>query len=340
MLRKVHKINKAGDINNLKLVTEELPFPKDNEVTIEINSIGLNFADIFALTGLYSATPKGSFIPGLEFSGTVYSIGKNVVHFTAGEKVMGVTRFGAYSDFINIDQRYIYTLPETWSFSEGAGFIAQALTAYYALSYLGGLKKNQTVLIHSAAGGVGILANRIAKKLGAYTIGSIGDTNKIPILKSEGYDAYIVRSNNFYNDLFNALQGRELNLVLECIGGQIFKESYKSLSSGGRLITYGSANFTPENSRPNWINVIQNYLFRPRLDPLSMTSENKSVMAFNLIWMWDKIEELSSLLKEILALELKPQLIGREFPFEDAKGALNYFKSGKSIGKVILKVRS
>ncbi len=340
MLRKVHKINKAGDINNLKLVTEELSFPKDNEVTVEINSIGLNFADIFALTGLYSATPKGSFIPGLEFSGTVHSIGKNVVQFTAGQKVMGVTRFGAYSDFINIDQRYIYILPETWSFSEGAGFITQALTAYYALSYLGSLKKNQTVLIHSAAGGVGILANRIAKKLGAYTIGSIGDTNKIPILKSEGYDAYIVRSNNFYNDLFNALQGRELNLVLECIGGQIFKDSYKLLSSGGRLITYGSANFTPENSHPNWINVVRNYLFRPKLDPLSMTSENKSVMAFNLIWMWDKIEELSSLLKEVLALELKPQLIGREFPFEDAKGALNYFKSGKSIGKVILKVRS
>ncbi|NBU96904.1 MAG: alcohol dehydrogenase [Spirochaetia bacterium] len=339
MLRKVHKINKAGDIRNLKLVTDELAFPSDNEVTIEIYSIGLNFADVFALTGLYSATPKGSFIPGLEFSGKVHSLGKNVTKYSIGEKVMGVTRFGAYSDYINIDQRYIYTMPKSWNFSEGAGFIAQALTAYYALSSLGALKKNQTVLIHSAAGGVGILANRIAKKLGAYTIGSVGDTNKISILKSEGYDGYIVRSNNFYKDLQSSLQGRDLNLVLECIGGQIFKDSYKLLASGGRLITYGSANFTPEKSHPNWINVIQNYLLRPKLDPLSMTSQNKSVMGFNLIWMWDKIEELSGLLKEVLALELKPQLIGNEFPFEDAKGALNYFKSGKSIGKVILKVR-
>jgi alcohol dehydrogenase len=340
VLRKVHRINKAGDIKNLKLVTEELAFPNDNEVTVEINSIGLNFADIFALTGLYSATPKGSFVPGLEYSGIIHALGKNVTQFTVGDKVMGVTRFGAYSDYINIDQRYIYTLPKSWNFSEGAGFIAQSLTAYYALSLLGGLKKNQTVLIHSAAGGVGILANRIAKKLGAYTIGSIGDTNKISILKSEGYDGYIVRSNNFYKDLYETLQGRELNLILECIGGQIFKDSYNLLSSGGRLITYGSANFTPDSSHPDWINAVRNYLFRPKLDPLSMISQNKSVMAFNLIWMWDKIEELSSLLKEVLALELKPQLIGKEFPFEDAKGALNYFKSGKSIGKVILKVRN
>ncbi len=340
MLRKIHKINKAGDIKDLKLVTEDLPELNDREVTVEVYSIGLNFADIFALTGLYSATPKGSFTPGLEFSGIIRSIGKNVTQHSIGTKVMGVTRFGAYSDFINIDERNVYKVPDSWTFSEGAGFITQALTAYYALSYLGGVKKNQTVLIHSAAGGVGILANRIAKKLGVYTIGSVGDKEKIPFLISEGYDDSIVRSNNFYQDLKNLLNGRELNLVLECIGGQIFKDSYRLLSSGGRLITYGSANFTPQNTHPNWISTLNKYLTRPKIDPLTMTSENKSVMGFNLIWMWDKIDELSSLLKDILLLDIKPQYIGKEFPFENAKEALYFFKSGKSIGKVILKVRN
>jgi alcohol dehydrogenase len=252
---------------------------------------------------------------------------------------MGVTKFGAYSDYLNIDEKSIHQLPKKWSFSEGAGFIAQALTAYYALCSLGNIKKDQTVLIHSAAGGVGIFANRIAKSFGAYTIGTIGDTSKLSFLKEEGYDDFIVRSDRFYTDLETAIKGRELSLVLECIGGKIFEDSYKLLSSGGRIITYGSANFTPQGSSPDWINTILNYLNRPKIDPLSMTTENKSVMAFNLIWMWDKLDELSNYLKEVLAMDLKPQFIGREFPFEDAQEALSYFRSGKSIGKIILKVK-
>ncbi len=339
MLRRIHKISKAGNIKDLKLVSEELSDPSGTELTIEVHAIGLNFADIFALTGLYSATPKGSFIPGLEFSGVVKKLGPSVTRFRIGDQIMGVTKFGAYSDYLNIDEKSIHQLPKKWSFSEGAGFIAQALTAYYALCSLGNIKKDQTVLIHSAAGGVGIFANRIAKSIGAYTIGTIGDTSKLSFLKEEGYDDFIVRSDRFYTDLETAIKGRELSLVLECIGGKIFEDSYKLLSSGGRIITYGSANFTPQGSSPDWINTILNYLNRPKIDPLSMTTENKSVMAFNLIWMWDKLDELSNYLKEVLAMDLKPQFIGREFPFEDAQEALSYFRSGKSIGKIILKVK-
>ena len=339
MQRRVHRIQKAGNIDHLKLIAEDFDEPSSEEVTIEVHSIGLNFADIFALTGLYSATPKGSFIPGLEFSGLIVKKGKNVSHFLEGDKIMGVTRFGAYANYLNINKNYIYPLPKDWSFSEGSAFIAQALTAYYALYTLGGLKNNSTVLIHSAAGGVGILANRIAKKLNSYTIGTVSDSNKLSLLRSEGYNDFIIRSDDFYEKLKAALNGRELNLVLECIGGKIFDDSYKLLSSGGRIVTYGSANFTPRGTSPDWINVAWNYIFRPKIDPLAMTSENKSVMAFNLIWMWEKIEELSNLLKEVLSLNLKAQLIGREYPFEEAINALYFFKSGKSTGKIILKVR-
>ena len=140
MQRRVHRIQKAGNIDHLKLIAEDLDEPSSEEVTIEVHSIGLNFADIFALTGLYSATPKGSFIPGLEFSGLIIKKGKNVSHFLEGDKIMGVTRFGAYANYLNINKNYIYPLPKDWSFSEGSAFIAQALTAYYALYTLGGLK--------------------------------------------------------------------------------------------------------------------------------------------------------------------------------------------------------
>ena len=336
MNRLVHRTQKAGSLDDLKLITEDLPDPKDDEVTIEVKAVGLNFADVFALVGLYSATPKGSFVPGLEFSGNVVKLGKNVTRFNIGDKIMGVTRFGGYATHLNIGSAYIYNLPSTWSYAEGAGFIAQSLTAYYALFPLGNLQEGNTVLIHSAAGGVGIYANRIAKKYKAYTIGSIGNANKIETLQKEGYDDYIVRDKNFYKNLQDKLKGRILNLVLECIGGKIFEDSFKSLAPAGRIVVYGSANFAPESDSPNIFKLGYQYLTRPKIDPLSMISSNKSLLAFNLIWLWDKIEELSLMLEKILEMQLSPPLIGKTFPFANALDALHYFKSGKSVGKVIL----
>lgn len=339
MLRKVHQIQKAGSIKNLKLIEESISDPEDFEVQIEVYFVGLNFADIFALTGLYSATPQGSFIPGLEFSGVITKLGKKVKSFKLRQKVMGVTRFGAYSTHLNVSFNNIYPLPPKWNLEEGASFLVQGITAYYALIELGNLKKEQTVLIHSAAGGVGILAGRIAKKLEAYTIGTIGDSNKKEFLIKDGYDQVLVRDKNYKNSLKESLREKKLNLILESIGGSVFTDSLNQLSPTGRMIVYGSANFTPSSSSPNPFTLLKNYITRPKIDPLKMISENKSVMAFNLIWLWDQIYLLKNFTKRILDLKIKPPHVGKIFSFEEAIQALEYFKSGKSIGKILLKVK-
>ena len=225
MKRRVYRIPKAGSMNNLKLITEDLPPPEADEVLIRIHAIGLNFADIFALQGLYSATPDGSFIPGLEFSGEVVDAGKAVSGFSTGSKVMGVTRFGAYTDHIMINSDYVVELPAGWSHADGAAFAVQALTAYYALVILGNMQPDSMVLIHSAAGGVGIWANRIAKKKGSYTIGVVGHEDKFSVLKSEGYDLWMVRSADFKAQLMKLTDNVKPDLILECIGGRIFEDS-------------------------------------------------------------------------------------------------------------------
>jgi alcohol dehydrogenase len=337
MRRKTFRINKAGSINNLKLTDENLPEPNENEVTVEVKAIGLNFADLFAIQGLYSATPKGSFIPGLEYSGIVSNAGSKVNEFKVGDKVMGAIRFGAYATHLNIDPRYILKLPEGWSFEEGASFIVQALTAYYALVELGNIKNNYTVLIHSAAGGVGIFANRIAKKYNAYTIGTIGSESKRNFLISEGYDDVILRNNNFDERLKKALGERKLNIVLESIGGNIFEDSFKALAPSGRIIIYGGAQFMSHSSRPNYLNVFYKFLTRPKVDPLSLSNINKSVMGFNLIYLWDRPDELMNMAEEVLKMNLKRPYIGEVFSFKNLIEALRYFQTGKSIGKVVIK---
>lgn len=338
MERLAYRINKAGSINKLKLVTENLSDPSMNEVTIQVKAIGLNFADIFAVQGLYSATPKGSFVPGLEFSGIITNKGKSVNEFDIGEKVMGAIRFGAYANYLNINKNNIIKIPDGWSFEEGAAFIVQSLTAYYSLVVLGNIQENSTVLIHSAAGGVGIYANRIAKRFYAFTIGSIGDSSKIDLLTKEGYDKVIVRDNNFEEKLKKSINGRDLDIVLECIGGKIFSESFKQMSAGGRIIIYGAAQYSTHNSRPNYFNILTKYLTRPMVDPLSLSDKNKSVMGFNLIYLWDKIELMKKYLENILKMNLPNPLIGKIYDFNDLLIAIKKFQSGKTIGKVVIKV--
>ena len=338
MERLAYRINKAGSINKLKLVTENLSDPSKNEVTVQVKAIGLNFADIFAIQGLYSATPKESFVPGLEYSGIIIKKGSEVNEFEIGDKIMGAIRFGAYTNYLNINKNYIQQLPVGWSFEEGAAFIVQSLTAYYSLVELGNIKDGSTVLIHSAAGGVGIYANRIAKRFNAFTIGSVGTEKKIDLLKKEGYDDVIVRDDNFSEKLKKSLVNRELDIVLECIGGKIFAESFKQMSAGGRIIVYGAAQFSTGSSSPNYFKVLTKYLTRPKVDPLSLSDKNKSVMGFNLIYLWDKVELMKKYLNNILDMNLPKSMIGEMSDFKDLLIAVKKFQSGQTVGKVVVRI--
>lgn len=338
--RQVYRMPKAGSIKNLKLQTEALKAPEANEVCVKVKAIGLNFADIFAMQGLYSATPAGSFIPGLEFSGEIVTVGSEVEEWKAGDKIMGATKFGGYVSHINIHHRYVLPLPPGWSFEEGAGFLVQGLTAYYALTVLGNLQKGMTVLIHSAAGGVGIMANRICKKFDAYSIGTVGTEKKVGfLLKEEGYDSVIVRDGNFYDKLVKTRGNRPLELVMECIGGEVLMQSWKAMTAMGRMVVYGSASFTSHSDKPNYLKLYWKYLKRPKIDPLRLPTQNKSLMGFNLIYLYEQTDMMHSMLNELQALKLKPQHIGHIFPFEQMHDAIHLFQKGETVGKVVVTLK-
>jgi alcohol dehydrogenase len=337
MQRKSYLLSKAGSLNNLNLMTEELGKPKDNEVTIEVKAIGLNFADVFTIYGLYKAAPKSNFIPGLEFSGIVIDKGKNALNIDINDKVMGVVKFGSFTTHLNIDYRYIIRQLGDWSFEEGASFIVQASTAYYALVKLGNIVPNQTVLIHSAAGGVGIYANRIAKKFSAYTIGTIGNSSKIDLLKAEGYDQVIVRNKSLKEEIINKLNGRELNLIMDAIGGRVQKISFDLLAPTGRMISYGLSLFSPHGSHLNLFSLLIQYLSVPGYNSLKLIESNKSVLGFNLIWLYERVELFKEILREIDNLNLERPYVGKVFDFENLKEAVKVFKAGGTTGKVVVK---
>ncbi|WP_372369797.1 zinc-binding dehydrogenase [Candidatus Uabimicrobium sp. HlEnr_7] len=337
-MKKLWKIKRAGNINNLQLTEEKLS-PLDNDkIRVTTKAVGLNFADIFALVGLYSATPKGSFTPGLEFAGVVSEVGKNIDQYSVGDKVFGVTRFGGYASIIDSLPQYCYSLPNNWTFSEGAAYPAQTLTAWYALKELANIKPRQNVLVQSAAGGVGYQALQICKSIGANAIGNVSTLDKKQFLAKQGYDSIFIRDTaQFSQQVRKLLKDEELHAVLDAIGGKIQQQSYNLLCSTGRLVIFGAAEYTPKNRRPNYLKALFKFLSRPRYDSLELISDNKSVMGFNLIWLWDKTEVLQPMFSDMQKHDLRPH-IGKEFSFGNALAAIDWLKSGKSIGKVVLKV--
>ncbi|PKV75250.1 alcohol dehydrogenase catalytic domain-containing protein [Pontibacter ramchanderi] len=337
--RQVYRMPKAGSIRQLELRNETLEASRPDEVCVQVRAIGLNFADIFAMQGLYSATPASSFIPGLEFSGEVVAVGAEAGNWRVGDRVMGATRFGGYVSHINSHHRYVLPLPAGWSFEEGAGFLVQGLTAYYALTELGNLRPGMNVLIHSAAGGVGILANRICQKMGSFTIGTVGQAGKVAFLRQhEQYDEVILRDRDFYDKLMRSLDGRPLQLIMECIGGRILEQGWKALAPMGRMVVYGNASFSSHGSKPNYPRLFWQYLQRPKIDPLRLPTENKSLMGFNLIYLYDQTDLMHSLLQGLQDLQLAPQYIGHVYAFTEMQEAIRLFQQGHTVGKVVVTV--
>ncbi|MCO7226800.1 medium chain dehydrogenase/reductase family protein [Pleionea sp. CnH1-48] len=331
---------KAGSFQKLTLTTRSIPSSLEpTQVRIRVKAIGLNFADVFAITGLYSATPSGAFTPGLEFAGEVIECGAEVSHLKPGDRVMGLTRFGAFSELVDVAENQCSLLPEGWSWSQGAAFLVQALTAWYALYELGNLKPGQQVLVHSAAGGVGLQALNMISRAKANPIVCVGNQQKLDWLKEQGYSDGLLRDQqHFRRELDRVLDGRPLHLVLDGIGGVIQRHSFDALAPTGRLVTFGAAQYTPGKNKPRWLKTLWLYLTRPRYDALSMISDNKSVCGFNLIWLWQHIELFQQMFEQLEQMSLPAPLVSAEYDFEQMPAALQWLRSGQSIGKVVVTV--
>ena len=341
--REVWRIRQAGSLDRLKRESEDLGAPPPGHARVRVGAVGLNFADLAACLGLYSATPKGAFVPGLEFAGTVDAVGDGVTAVAPGDRVIGLTRFGAYATDINADARYLHPLPAGWSYADGAALPVQALTAWYAINDLGSCKPGHAVLVQSAAGGVGLNALAILSGMGARVVAAVGRESKVPFLVEHAGLArpqVVVRDRRAFGTQLDRALGAigtdGFDLVLDAVAGPFFEPAYRRLRPAGRMVIYGAADLMPAGSRTNWLKLAMRYVARPRIDPINMVSANRSVMGFNLIWLWDQAELLPGSYAGLARYITRAPHIGRRFPFGQAPAAMRYLQSGGSVGKVVL----
>ncbi len=342
--RRVWRIARAGSLGKLKLVADTLPPPAAGEVQVRVHAVGLNFADIFACQGLYSATPKGPFVPGLEAAGTIEAIGAGVVTRHVGERVMVLTRFGGYADAMNVPEATLWPVPSDWSFAQAAAYPVQALTAWYGLERLGNARKDSIVLVQSAAGGVGLQALQALRSLEAKPVAVVGSEHKRRWLIAErglAPQAIVVRDAQYPAKLDAALQhyaASGFDIVFDAVCGDAFQAAFDRLAPEGRYVLFGAADFMGGGARPNPLRLLSSWLRRPKLDPLAMIPLNRGLLAFNLIWLWEQAARLPESMRATLALIPSPPHIGARFAFERAIDAMQLLQGGRTTGKVVLEL--
>jgi len=327
-----------GDVDVLKVETRPDPVPGKGEVLIRVKAAGLNFADILARQGLYPDGPPKPCVMGYEVAGIVEAVGNEVDRALAGKPVVAMTRFGGQAELVVAPLNQIFEKPEQLNFEEGAAVPVNYLTAWALLVTMGGLNREEAVLIHNAGGGVGLAALDIAKHIGARTYGT-ASPSKHDFLKARGLDHAIdYRGQNWLPVLLELTGGRGVELVIDPLGGSSWKKSYRALRTTGRMGVFGMSTASASGIRGK-LRAMKALAQTPRFHPLALMNRNRGVFGLNLGHMWGEGEKVAGWTGEIVRGInegwIRPH-VDRAFPFDQVADAHRYIEARKNIGKVVL----
>jgi NADPH:quinone reductase-like Zn-dependent oxidoreductase len=335
-------IHSPGSYDKLKVEEHPDLSPKEDEVLVEVHAAGVNFADTSVRLGLYESAKKfigWPITPGFEVSGIVKETGLNVKDIKVGQKVICYTLFNGYASQLCVSERQVLPLPENFSLEEGAGFPAVFLTAYHALFQHVVLPKNSTVLIHSAAGGVGTALVQICKILGYKTVGVVGSSHKIKYLKQFEPDFIIDKSKEDLWTKAKEIAPKGYNAVFDANGYTTFQDSYDHLAPMGKLLIYGAHSFLSKNGKLNYFKAIKGLLKTPKFKSFDLITNNKSVVGFNISFLFDQKEQIAECIAGLKSFlkegKIKPIPV-TTVPFDDVGEAHKLIQSGQSVGKIVL----
>lgn len=330
-------IEKHGSPEVLRLTEIPDPEPQACEVRVLVKAAGVNFADLFARLGFYPDAPRPPFTPGLEVSGVVEKLGPEVNHhLTVGQGVMAMVRSGGYAGKVCISSGQAAPIPPGMSFEQAAALPVNYLTAYHMLFYMANVRRGERVLIHAAAGGVGLASIELCQIAGAEIYGTASES-KFDFLRRRGVEHLVdYRTQDFEEEVRRMTQGEGVDIVLDAVGGQSFEKGYRLLRPAGRLVVFGFS-ASMGDSGVNYLKAAKNYLLMPKFDPMRMFGENRAVMGVHLGRLPLRIlhEEYEALSGYFAEGRIHPY-VGKTFPLTQAAEAHQYIHERKNIGKVIL----
>ncbi|MFL5895929.1 MAG: medium chain dehydrogenase/reductase family protein [Thermoleophilaceae bacterium] len=334
-------IERHGDPETLAVRDRPEPSLAPGRVLVRVRAAGVNFADIQARVGLYPDAPDLPFVPGYEFAGDVEEVGEGVEDIAPGDRVMGPCRFGGYAELVSVGAADVIALPADWSYEDGAAFPIVYATAYAALVSFGGVRGGDRVLIQAAAGGVGIAATQISKLLGAEVFGTASGS-KHDAIRGFGVDHPIdYREKDFAAEVRRiAGEDQPLDLIMDAVGGKSWRDGYKLLRPGGRLVAFGASTVVTGDKR-SYAKAARALLRTPYFQPIKLASDSKSIIGLNMLRLWDdrgSTEEWVEPLSQWIDQGLLRPVVAQAFPLERAADAHRFIQERKNVGKVVLTV--
>lgn len=313
-----------------------IPDPEANEVRIKVQAFGLNFADVMARLGLYDDAPPKPAIVGYDVIGHVDAVGADIKDLKEGQRVIALTRFGGYAEYVCTDARGVVPIDDSTGFAEGTALATQYGTAYYAAAEMVNIYAGDHVLIQAAAGGVGTALVQYAKHKGATVYGTASG-GKQDYLQEIGVDHPIDYTKTDFDDAIKKLRPEGgIDVAFDSIGGSHVKKAMKLLAHGGRMVSYGAASMTNTNKNPfKMMKVAAGFGI---WSPIWFLQNSRGLIGVNMLRIADhKPDVLKRVLTAVVDLYkdgvFKPTT-GKEFPVSQLAEAHEYLGGRKSIGKV------
>ena len=309
---------------------------------IRVAACGVNFDDIRGRKGLLDNTPPLPFVPGFEVAGVIDAVSQGVNTVQEGDQVFALTPFGGYADTVCVPQHLVFKRLAWMSAADGAALPFNYLTAYAALLVMGSLRQGSRVLIHAAAGGVGLAAIDIGRIVGAEMFGT-ASSEKHAFIRERGLQHPIDYHHvDYEKEIREQLRGGGLDLILEPLGGPHWGKSYRLLNPTGRVIHYGTSAIVRGKARA-WRNLPLLVRTLPLYTPLRLIADNKGVGGFDLTRLWQETDLLQHWMTQLIdwydEARFRPH-VDREFPLAGAADAHRYIQERQNVGKVLLRPES
>ena len=317
------------------LAVQERPDPVvgPGQVRVAVGAAGLNFAEVMARQGMYPDAPKPPCVVGYEVAGTVAEVGEGVTDVAIGDRVIAGTEFGGHAEQVVVGVDEVIPLPDRLSIEQGAAIPVNYATAWAALISYGNVQPGERVLIHAAAGGVGIAATQIAKLHGAEVWGT-SSPSKHDAITGFGVDHPLdYRKDGWEQGL------PPFDIVMDALGGSSFNRSYGMLRAGGRLVAYGASVVLTGDKRnllkaaPQAVRMVRGF------NLIEQMSASKAVIGLNMLSLWKdrgSLEPWVTPLRGLLADGSLNPVVHEAVPFDHAADAHRIIQERKNVGKVVL----
>ncbi|XP_076857036.1 synaptic vesicle membrane protein VAT-1 homolog [Brachyhypopomus gauderio] len=312
--------------------------PQSGEVVVQVKACGLNFADLLGRQGLNDRLPSPPVTPGMECSGFIEAVGEDVTDRKVGDRVMVLGRCGLWQEVVLVKADHTFLIPEGMTYEEAAALPVNYITAYMVLFQMANLRPKKSVLIHMAAGGVGIAATQLCQTVSDVTVFGTASASKHEVIKEGGVTHPIDYRTRDYVEEIRKINPHGLDIVLDPLGGSDTQKAFNLLKPMGTLIVYGAANRL-SGQRKNLLALAKSWYSQFSISALSLMQSNKAVCGFHLGYLDDEFTLVSHVLHEVLNLyqqgKIKPR-IDSTYHFEQVGEAMRRMQERSNIGKVIL----